>query len=184
MIYIALLRGINVSGHRIIKMAELKTMFESLGLTNVQTYIQSGNVIFESNEEADFLSKRLEQEIDAVFGFDVPVVIRTAEEIEQIMQNCPFEVDTFPEKERPYIALLSAIPSSEGVEKLSAVPLTTDEYRILNREVYILYRQASHKSKLTNNLLEKKLGVTATTRNWQTMSKLVAMANAKATESR
>lgn len=177
-IYIALLRGINVSGHRIIKMADLKGMFESLGLSNVKTYIQSGNVVFTSDEDADDLSKRLEQEIDAVFGFDVPVVIRTAEELEQIMLACPFEVDSLPEKERPYTALLSATPSPEGIEQLLAVPVITEEFRVIDREVYILYGQAVHKSKLTNNLLEKKLGVAATTRNWQTMSKLTEIARA------
>jgi uncharacterized protein (DUF1697 family) len=94
------------------------------------------------------------------------------------MANCPFEVDSLPEKERPYIALLSEPPSAEGIERLESVPLTIDEYRIVDRQVYLFYRQSVHKSKLTNNLLEKKLGVTATTRNWNTMSKLLDMAKA------
>lgn len=175
-IYIAFLRGINVGGHKLIKMAELKQMFESLGLNKVQTYIQSGNVLFESTEEPESLRLRIEREIEAVFGFDVPVVLRTVAELEQILNKCPFEVDSLPEKERPYIALLSQPPSTEGIEQLQAYPIQLDEYRIFNQEIYILYRQSAHKSKLTNNLLEKKLGVTATTRNWQTMSKLLTMA--------
>lgn len=159
-------------------MADLKQMFESLGLSEVKTYIQSGNVLFESTEDAESLSARIERAIEATFSFDVPVVIRTAAELEQIIANCPFEVEALPEKERPYIALLSSLPSAEGIEQLQAYPIQDDEYRIQGQELYILYRQGAHKSKLTNNLFEKKLGVTATTRNWQTMSKLTTMAKA------
>lgn len=171
MVYVALLRGINVGGHKLIKMAELKAMFEALGLTKVQTYIQSGNVLFASNEEeAEPLRRRIEQQIEAVFGFDVPVALRTLDEWERIIAQCPFPAD-----ESLYVAVMTEAPLPEGVDRLQAHKIDGDEFRIGSREVYLLYRQPVHKSKLTNNLLEKKLGVPATSRNWQTMTRLAAL---------
>ena len=89
-IYIALLRGINVGGKNIIKMSDLKRVFEGIGLYEVQTYIQSGNVLFKSNEEEEALRMKIEHEIAKVFGFSVPVILRTATELKQIIRNCPF----------------------------------------------------------------------------------------------
>ena len=90
-IYIALLRGINVGGHRVIKMADLKKAFESIGVKQVKTYIQSGNVVFESEEEINFLKERIECAIKNVFDFDVPVMLRTNDEFINIIKKCPYE---------------------------------------------------------------------------------------------
>ena len=111
--YIALLRGINVGGKNIIKMAELKQVFEAIGLCEVKTYIQSGNVLFRSNEEEEPLRKRIENEIELTFGFPVSVVLRTAAEMERISFNCPFseeeisEAESSSEAESLYVALLN-----------------------------------------------------------------------------
>src|SRR3954453_19881462 len=96
-IYIALLRGINVGKHHRIKMADLKSLLETMGLTKVKTYIQSGNVLFEAKDEAEQLSQRLEDEISKTFGFPVPVILRTAEEYEQIIRDCPYSIDSLKE---------------------------------------------------------------------------------------
>jgi uncharacterized protein (DUF1697 family) len=174
-IWVALLRGINVSGHRLIKMAELQRMCEALGLGRVRTYIQSGNVLFESDEEREALRRRMEAQIEETFGFDVPVVLRTVDEMERIIADCPFAPAEGDGKSL-HVALLADAPPQEGIDRLAAVDTGSDEYRVIGREVYLRYRQPSHKSKLTGALLEKKLGVAATARNWQTMTKLTALA--------
>jgi len=92
-IYIALFRGINVGGHNIIKMAELRNLFQTIQLKNVKTYIQSGNVVFESEEEEKILRNRLEQEVEKTFGFPVSIILRNSIQIEKIIQQCPFPVD-------------------------------------------------------------------------------------------
>jgi uncharacterized protein (DUF1697 family) len=171
-VYIALLRGINVGGHKKIKMAELKGMFEEMGLGRVQTYIQSGNVLFESDEGAGELRSRIEREIERVFGFEVTVVVRTVHELQRVIGSCPFADIELGEGETVYVSLLADEPSEKGVERLSACSSDIDDYRIGNGAVYILCRQSIRKSMFTNNFLEKKLGVPATTRNWQTTVKL------------
>jgi uncharacterized protein (DUF1697 family) len=177
--YIALLRGINISGKNIMKMVQLKQVFESIGYQNVRTYIQSGNIVFESNSESDVteLQTQIHDGIEDEFGYDVPVIVRTGEQMEDILNNCPFDIDDLPDKQKPYVTLLSDVPSAERLEQLAKVKIDEDEeYEIVDREVYILYRKSVTKAKINNNFLEKQLGVSATTRNWNTMTKLVNMA--------
>ncbi|AJS60436.1 DUF1697 domain-containing protein [Paenibacillus sp. IHBB 10380] len=181
-IYIALLRGINVGGKNRIKMAELKSTLEAMGLSRVQTYIQSGNVLFESNEEEEPLRKRIEHEIEAVFGFSVSVIIRTAKELATIAANCPFseeaisEAASSSEGESLYVSLLLEEPSQKGIERLSAFRSESDEYQLVGREIYLLFRHSIRNSKLANNL--QKLDVPVTVRNWKTINKLVTLAHA------
>lgn len=181
-IYIALLRGINVGGKNIIKMVDLKRMFEVMGLCEVQTYIQSGNVLFKSNEEEEMLRKKIEYEIEAVFGFSVIVVLRTAAELEWIVQNCPFseeevsEAKASSEGESLYVSLLTHKPLQEKIEHLNVYRSESDEYRIEGREVFLLFNHSIRNSKLANNL--QKLDVPGTVRNWKTISKLNLLAKA------
>ncbi|MHB8064989.1 MAG: DUF1697 domain-containing protein, partial [Ruminiclostridium sp.] len=125
-IYIALLRGINVGGKNIIKMVELKRVFEMIGLRDVQTYIQSGNVLFKSNEAEEPLRKKIEHEIETAFGFPVTVALRTAEELEWIIENCPFSEEEVSEAELSskveslYVSLLTHAPMQEKLERLNA----------------------------------------------------------------
>ncbi len=180
--YIALLRGINVGGKNIIKMAELKRMFEAMGLYEVQTYIQSGNVLFKSNEGEEALRKKIEHEIGAVFGISSPVILRTAAELESIILNCPFsegeisEAETSSEAESLYVSLMTHAPSQEKMYCLNAYKSADEEYRIIGRQVYLLFRNSIRNSKLANNL--QKLDVSATVRNWKTLNKLVGLAKA------
>lgn len=173
--YIALLRGINVSGHRLIKMADLKRMCEEMGLAQVQTYIQSGNVLFTAGEEREALRRRIEQQIAAVFGFDVPVALRTPAELESVIARCPFAPAQLQAGESLYVSFLTEPAAPEGIGRLLATAAEPDQLGLVGEEVYLLYRQPSHKSKLTNSLLEKRLGVPATSRNWQTTCKLAAL---------
>ncbi|MFL6559623.1 MAG: DUF1697 domain-containing protein, partial [Bacillus sp. (in: firmicutes)] len=110
-IYIALLRGINVGKNNRIKMADLKSLLETMGLENVKTYIQSGNVLFEAKDEAPQLSQRLEDEIGKTFGFPVPVILRTAEEYEQIIRDCPYSMESLKEGESIQLAFLADEPT-------------------------------------------------------------------------
>ncbi|NOV04514.1 DUF1697 domain-containing protein [Paenibacillus planticolens] len=187
-IYIALLRGINVGGKNIIKMAELKSTFEQMGLLRVQTYIQSGNILFESNEDEESLRKRIESEIEAVFHISLAAILRTAEELNLIAAKCPFsaeeiaEAESMSDAECLYVAFLPKEPSKESLAKLEVYQTDNDQLRANGREVYLLYRHSILKSKLANNLT--KLDVPATVRNWKTLSKLVALANAMADPAR
>lgn len=174
--YVALLRGINVGGHKVIKMADLKRTCEAMGLGRAQTYIQSGNVLFQAEGAAEQLRQQMERQIEAAFGFSVPVVLRTAEELAEVLRNCPFAANALAEGESLYVALSPQAPSQAGIDRLLAYQSERDEYRIAGREIYLLYRQSMRETKLTNTFLEQRLGVPLTTRNWQTMSKLTDLA--------
>ncbi|BEG98930.1 DUF1697 domain-containing protein [Bacteroides sedimenti] len=179
-IYIALLRGINVGGKNMIKMPELKKALEAIGLNAVQTYIQSGNVIFESDEEEATLQVIIENKIEAAFGFPVKVVLRMLAELEKMILDCPFskdeisEAESLSDKECLYVALLSTVPQKDKTEYLNAYRSDSDDYRIIGRDVYLLFRNSISKSKLANNL--QKLDETVTIRNWKTLNKLVLLA--------
>lgn len=181
--YIALLRGINVGGKNIIKMVDLKRVFEAMGLCEIQTYIQSGNVLFKSNEKEESLCKKIEHDIEAAFRFSVPVILRTSEELEWIIRNCPFsaeevlQAESTSEGESLYVSFLMHVPSQENIERFDAYKSESDEYKIEGREVFLLFHNSIRNSKLANNL--QKLDVTATTRNWKTINKLAILAKAK-----
>lgn len=171
--YIALLRAINVSGKNMIKMAELKQMCEQIGLAKVQTYIQSGNVLFQSAEGPDTLRERIEAGILATFGLTVTVILRTAAELAAVIERCPL-----PEHEHLYVTFLAGAPSPEGIERLMAFQAEHEEVQVLGQEVYIIYREGAGRTKLTNAVLEKRLGVASTARNWRTTTKLAELAGA------
>ncbi len=181
-IYIALLRGINVGGKNIIKMAELKRVFEEMALSEVKTYIQSGNVLFKSNETEKFLCNKIETELEKVFGIPVKVILRTSEQLKQIVLNCPFSKDEVEEAEKSseaeslYVALLAHNPLKDKVEAIDVYKSENDKYEIIGREVYLLFRNSIRNSKLANNL--HKLNVPTTVRNWKTLSKLTELAKA------
>jgi len=178
--YIAFLRGINVGGKNMIKMAVLKQMFETMGLQRVQTYIQSGNVLFQSNALEEPLIRLIEHEIETVCGFSVNVMLRTSTELERIIDHCPFSEDILAEAEATsvgeslYVAMLVEVPVQEDIERLSAYSSINDEYYVVGRDVYLLFRNSVRNSKLANHL--HKLGGPVTVRNWKTLSKLVVMA--------
>jgi uncharacterized protein (DUF1697 family) len=173
-IYIAFLRGINVGGHNKIKMADLRLLLESMGLEKVQSYIQSGNVLFESPEESGKLQQILEQGIKDTFGFPVPVMLRTSAELEEIIEQNPFNFESLAEGESIHLSLLTEMPSRERVDEILEFQSGVDECRIKEREIYLYLRQSIRESKLAVRL--SKIGVPATARNWKTVLKLSAMA--------
>lgn len=176
--YISLLRGINVGGTRKIMMSNLRNIYVSLGFLNVTTYIQSGNVIFDVNqiENRHDLEKNIQQAIFDTTGFDVPVVIRKMEELENVLSDNPFLHDVGTAIKQLYITFLKEIPTADRIEKISAFGFAPDKFKIIGNTVFINYSGKCNESKLTNQLIETKLKVSATTRNWKTVSKLVEMA--------
>ncbi|WP_430788039.1 DUF1697 domain-containing protein [Virgibacillus flavescens] len=175
--YIALLRAINLGKYNKVKMADLRSLLESLGLENVQTYIQSGNVIFDSTLNNEQLQKKLEEKMEAKFGFPIPVMLRTVSEFEEIVQKCPYESAKLLEGESVHVAFLSGLPLQEKINALTSYTNEVDEYQIKGTEIYIYFRQNLHKSKLPAQL--KKLDVSATLRNWKTVMKLVSMGESR-----
>ena len=172
--YIALLRGINVSGHKKIKMPDLKAMFEALGFTNVRTYIQSGNVVFESNSAKDLESK-ISAKIQEQFGFEVSVICRTAKEMEQVIARNPYAKMVDFEAEKLYVTFLQETPSEEKLEALKAFTFEPEMYTVSGKEIYVYCFNGYGNTKLENSFFEKKLKVAASTRNWRTVNKLIEM---------
>ncbi len=179
--YIALLRGINVGGKNMIKMADLKRTLEAMGLSRVQTYIQSGNVLFESAEDEEPLRRRVEREIETVFGIAVTVMLRTAEELRHVAANCPFTAAEIAQAESTcvgeclHVAFLLEAPAQESIDRVSAYRSDADQFRIAGREAFLLFSDSIRTSKVALNL--HKLNVPTTVRNWKTVNKLVALLN-------
>jgi len=175
--YVALLRGINVSGQKKIKMVDLKVILEKLGLKEVVTYIQSGNVVFESNKESiQQLEDKIKQAIADSFGFDVIVLVKTKMELEAIIQKCPYTKKEDLEAKRVYYVLLKDALEKESIGNLVQKDYPNELFVITNNCVYLNCLNGAGKAKLTNNIIERKLSVAATTRNHRTMMKLFELA--------
>jgi len=178
-IYIALLRGINVGGKNKIKMADLKQALTESGLKRVQTYIQSGNVLFESDEPESALRQHIEQLINSTFGFPVNVVLRTEHELRAVAENCPFSEEQIAaaaansDTETLYVAFLMDKPTDQDLERLSKYETEQEQYRVLGRDIYLLFSNSVRNSKLATQT--QKLSSPSTTRNWKTVSKLLAL---------
>lgn len=170
--YIALLRGINVGGHKKLKMADLKLLFEGLGFHDVVTYIQSGNVVF-STWEGTNISEKISKEITKKFSWEVPVLVKTADEVAKILKDCPFSET---KKAEAYFVLLASQPETIFMKAVCEISCPKEEFVLTPDCVYIYYSQGHGNEKLNNNFFEKKLKVTATTRNYRTLAKLVELA--------
>lgn len=171
--YIAVLRGINVGGHRKILMADLKLLLMKLGLTNITTYIQSGNVIFEATENKEVLEEKITQGIYDSYGFEVPVIVILVTVFEELLSANPYLGNTAVEK--LHVTFLKEIPLKENIEGLKGLEVTTDRFQIIEQTVFLAIKDKYHKSKLSNNFFEKQLKVRATTRNWKTITKLIEL---------
>lgn len=170
--YIALLRGINVGG-KTVKMDRLKACFEGLGFSAVQTYIQSGNVLFEANAESLVaLLKTLEEALLADFGFDIAVLLLTSNELAQLLTENPYAGRTLAEGERVYVTLLESVPTPQVVEALPQDPRSPDQYIIRGRAAWLLCPGGYGRTVYNNAWFEKKLKIKATTRNLETMTTL------------
>jgi len=173
--YIAFLRAINVGGHTV-KMESLRTLFASFDLANIETFIASGNVIFDSAEiDAQALEKTIESGLRQALGYDVATFLRSSAELAEIAYYQPFpaaELDT--PIHALYIAFVRAAPTSAAQQKLLALRNEINDFQIHKREIYWLCRTRSSESGFSGALLEKTIGMPATLRNATTVKKLAA----------
>jgi len=173
--YISILRGINVSGQKKILMADLITLYESIGFKNVLTYIQSGNVIFETKEAASEieLASQIEEAILKQFSFEVPVIVFKNSELKKRIDSTPFLKDDNLE-ERLYFTFLNKIPDPIHVEQIQG-DYSPEKFEVIDNVVYFYCPIGYGKTKLSNTFFEKKLKVKATTRNFKTTFKLLEL---------
>ena len=167
-VFVSLIRGINVGGNKMIRMEDLRAIHESLGFKNVRTFLQSGNVVFKA-AKAD--PKKIEAAIEKKLKMDVSVIVRTADELRDAIARSPFSL----EGRTPgwlLIMFLSAEP--KGTLPPVAAP---EEAHLSGRELYLYYGNGAGRSKLSGALLERKLGVVGTARNWNTVTKLLELAD-------
>ncbi|MBC8147346.1 MAG: DUF1697 domain-containing protein [Bacteroidetes bacterium] len=176
--YISILRGINVGGKRKILMDDLRKLYENLGFSNITTYIQSGNVIFDSKEKlvVNEIENLIQQAIFETSNFDVPVIVRTLDEIVKSISNNPFTKEKDYDIERLYLTFLKENPTTENLEKLKKFDFPLDKFEIIEKDVFGYCSGKFSDSKITNNFFESKLKVVATTRNWKTVNKLFELA--------
>ena len=176
--YIAILRGINVSGHKIIKMDALAKMFESLNFKNVKTYIHSGNVVFQDKStDPEKLHERIAKCILDEFDFVVPVIVKSKDEFLKIAKNNPFMRRKGIDVTKLHVTFLTTEPSKAEVDKIKNLEFGSDEFSIAGKCIYLYCPKTYGDSKLSNSFFEKKLQVTATTRNWKTVNELIAIAD-------
>ena len=174
--YIAMLRGINVSGQKIIKMERLRAMFEDMSFANVKTYVQSGNVVFETDEPAANLSAKIQKRILKDFGFDVTVLTKSAKEMTDIVKRNPFVKDSAVDQTKLHVTFLADDPPKNAAELLQPLAVGAEQLRIIDRAVYLYCPNSYGNTKLSNTAIEKKLSCGATTRNWNTTKTLLEMA--------
>jgi uncharacterized protein (DUF1697 family) len=176
--YVALLRSVNVAGHGRIAMPELKGSFETLGYKEVTTYIQTGNVLFSSpSKSIATLAGAIEEQVAADFGSAPAVVLRSVSQLQRVGASSPYAAKG-ADPARHHVTFLAAAPSADRLARFSPPRSGRDELTIDGLEVYVHTPDGYANTKLTGAYLERHLGVLSTTRNWNTVSKLCALAGA------
>lgn len=171
------MRGINVSGSNLIKMPVLVNVFENAGFESVKTYIQSGNVLFQHHaSECEALAEIIRNSISKELNFNVPVIVMEAAALLKIEQNNPFVTERKENTSLLHVTFLSEKPNLEKWEKIDPEKYLPDEFSCPEKAIYLFCPTGYGKTKLNNNFFESKLKVTATTRNWKTVSELVKLA--------
>ena len=174
--YIAILRGINVGG-KILKMADLRYMIENMEFGNARTYIQSGNVFFQTERERpELLEQMIKEQIQKDFAIDVSVIILTPEKLERIIAANPFKNDINKELKFLHVTFLQTKPGIYNQEAIESKKTGDEEIMFTDEAVYLYCPHGYGNSKLTNSLFEDNLKVVATTRNWRTTCKLLELA--------
>jgi uncharacterized protein (DUF1697 family) len=180
--YVALLRGINVGGKKLIKMADLVRVFASLGFKNVRTYIASGNVIFDDsgNTDRSVLVKKIERKLLQSFGHEITVIVRTVDELETLVKHDPFKKFKSAVDVMRFVVFLASEPSKKRKIPLQFVSENMDVFAIRDGAAFVLARRKKTGwFGFPNNLVEKELGLAATTRNWSTVEKIAAVARSQ-----
>jgi uncharacterized protein (DUF1697 family) len=175
--YAALLRGINVGGKNMLPMKDLVALCEQAGCARVRTYINSGNVIFDSSAAAaPRIGAAVTKAVEARFGFRSPVIIRSAAELDDVVNNNPFLLAGSPE-ELLYVSFLLALPAADRVAALDPDRSPPDRFEVRRGEIFVLCPNGAARTKLTNAWFDSKLATVSTGRNWRTVCKLCDMAH-------
>jgi uncharacterized protein (DUF1697 family) len=175
-VYVAMLRGINVGGHKKIKMDQLRAALEKIGLEQVKTYIQSGNVVFKyAKISPEALSKKIEKKILEEFGHSVSVITRGADEIKKSISDNPFLKERGIDEEKLHVTFMSGVPAPDALKQLETLTLAPDRLRCLGKELYFYLPNGMAESVLMKKPVDRLLGVVTTTRNWRTVNTLQQM---------
>ncbi|MPZ64856.1 MAG: DUF1697 domain-containing protein [Pseudonocardiaceae bacterium] len=171
--YVALLRGVNVGGRQQVPMAELRAMLGSLGHTDVTTYLNSGNAVFSNaRDDVDGLAREIEERIERDLGIGVTVILRTGSQLAAAIDANPYPAATADPKTL-HVGFMSAAPDPERLSGIDQGGFGPDESTLGDGVVYLHYPNGAGRSKLTTDVLERRLGVRITARNWNTVTKLL-----------
>lgn len=174
--YVALLRGINLGGHHKLPMKNLAAMFEAAGCRDVRTYIQSGNVVFRADERrAATIAEVIREAIDGELGYQVPVVVRSAEDLARVVADNPFAGPDVDDKQL-HIAFLAERPGAAAIAELDPQRSPPDQFEVVGREIFLRLPNGMARTKLTNAYFDRVLGAVSTVRNWRTANKLLELA--------
>lgn len=173
--YIAFLRAVNLAGHNSVKMKALTTIFTDLGFSNVETYIQSGNVIFQTKTTDDY-SEVIKKDILRVTGLNITVIIRTPEQIKKTISDNPFHNPDEYDLTRVAVLFLTSEPDIEMKAKMSDYDFSPDKMAISGTEIFIFCPTGFGRSKLNTGFFEKKIGIECTARNWNTVNAILEIA--------
>lgn len=173
---IALLRGINIGGKKSIKMMQLKELFEQLGFSDIKSYIQSGNIVFNApvSSNNNSIETIIQNGIREQFSYEVPTMVLGVNELEDAIQSNPY-FNSNAKIEKLHLTILGTEPDKQNIDNLQFPDLNGDEFQIIGRFAFIYCQGKYHKTKLGNNAFESKLKVNATTRNWKTVLKLLEL---------
>lgn len=176
-VIISLLRAVNVAGHNKVKMDALRELYQSLGLRGAQSYVQSGNLVFRTDaKDLARLQKRIEDAIETSFGFRTGVMLRSSDELKDVVRRNPFAKRSGIEPNRLVVSFLTSEPGPESKQKIAQIKVGSEELHLDGRELYIYYAGGMGTSKLTPAVIERTLKVSGTGRNWNTVTKLLEMA--------
>lgn len=174
--HIALLRGINVSGQKKIRMVDLKAHLEELGWEGIHTYIQSGNIVFTSTEDnPSHLAQKIRQKLLDKYGFEVPTLVLAPQELRHIVNHNPFTQEPGTMLDRLYVTFLLSTPRADLARKLQDLKETNEHFIQDDRIIFLYFPDGYGRSMMNNKTFEKILQVDATTRNWKTVNKLCEM---------
>lgn len=174
--YLTLLRGINVSGQKIIKMAELRSQLENSGLKDVKTYIQSGNIIFKNEElSLEKINLKMNSLLKDIYGWDIPCISLTINMLQELINENPFPGLAEQTKNMPYVCIPQRALTDSDFKNLAQLEFDGEHFIATKNAIYLYNKVPSHKSKMSNNVFEKALEISCTTRNWRTLNKLISL---------
>jgi len=176
--YISFLRGVNMTGHNSIKMADLSSMFQKMGFADAMTFIQSGNVIFSAIDDspAREIGSNIEKAILDRFNYKVPAMIRTVEEIRNLFPANPFLTEQNFEPSKMAVIFLHEKTTETQIQKVIDIDYPPDKFKIVGSEIFIFCPNGFGRTKLYTNFFEKKMGITGTARNWKTITTILDLA--------